>query len=515
LQAQARAWPLGRALALNTAGAALAPLLVGVWLVPALGAGTSLACLVLGYLALQPPVAWRRVGVWLPAGAGCALMLWGTPLRFVELPEGGQVLSYREGVMAAVSVVADADGVARLRINNRAQEGSSAGSVVEWRLAQLPLLLHPGPQRALFLGLGTGMTARVAAQDPALQVDAVELLPEVIDAAAQFAAAQPTVRPARPVHIVAADARRYSQASAAQYDVIVADLFHPARSGAGSLYTVEQFAAVRQRLAPGGLFCQWLALHQMDLDTLRSIVAAFLQVYPEGMAVLASNSLDTPVLGLIARPDQARFAVQAVQDRLAHRAWATRTSPSPGTAALDDEFAVLGSVLAGPAALARWTAGAPANTDDHPLVVHSAPWDTYAPKATPRQRLLALITALQPSSPEVLAGPASPMHQRLQAYWGARQRYLEFGMTVTPDADPAVMLRRVQAPLLAVLHQSPDFQPAYAPLQALAQAVAPSHPELAQATLRAVQAELQREHEHEREPLPDPAQGATPLPPSS
>jgi spermidine synthase len=463
-------------------------MLVGVWLIPALGASATLAMLVLSYLSLQGRGARRRMAWWLPASASCALVLWGAPLRFVDLPDGGRVLSYREGVMAAVSVVADAEGVARLRINNRAQEGSSTAGQVEWRLAQLPLLLHPAPQRALFLGLGTGMTARVAALDTSLQVDAVELLPEVIVAAAQFAQLPTALRPNHPARIVAADARRYVQASTGMYDVIVADLFHPARNGAGSLYTVEQFAAVRERLAPGGLFCQWLALHQMDLDTLRSIVAAFRQVYPGGTAVLAGNSLDTPVLGLIARPDQPRFAVEAVQARLAHQRSGMSPSRGPTPAALDDEFAVLGSVLAGPGALARWTAGSAVNTDDHPNVVHSAPWDTYAPKTTPRQRLLTLIHALQPDAQEVLAGPAGPMHQRLQAYWAARQRYLEFGMSVSPDIDPEVMLQRVREPLLAVLQQSPDFQPAYLPLRALAQAIAATNPELAQATLRAVQA---------------------------
>ena len=40
--------------------------------------------------------------------------------------------------------------------------------------------------KMLFLGLGTGVTAYAAAMDPTLQVDAVELLPEVIEASAYF-----------------------------------------------------------------------------------------------------------------------------------------------------------------------------------------------------------------------------------------------------------------------------------------------------------------------------------------
>ena len=378
--------------------------------------------------------------------------------------------------MAAVSVVQDAQGVSRLRINNRAQEGSSASGWLEWRLAQLPLLLHasgagsgvdPVPvlgRRALFLGLGTGFTAAAAASDGRVQVDAVELLPEVIAAADFFARAPGAPQAATPVRWLAADARRFVQAGDDRYDLIVADLFHPARNGAGTLYTVEQFAAVRARLASGGLFCQWLALHQMELGTLRSIVAAFLQVYPQGVAVLASNSLDTPVLGLLARPDVPRFDAEVA------------VSPDAGAASqqarrlarLDDDFGLLGSLLAGPAALRQFAQGAVINTDDRPQVVHAAPWDTYAPQTTPRQRLLGLVRALQPQAADLLTDPASPNAQRLQAYWSARQRYLELGMQVQVDSDLDLTLKRLQAPLLALLDLSADFKPARDALTAMA-----------------------------------------------
>ncbi|MGM9480561.1 hypothetical protein ACS5PN_05140 [Roseateles sp. NT4] len=240
-----------RALGVNTLGAMLAAPLFGVALAPALGPKLALLLVAAGYLLLLP--AWRSPGWWLPAVATTALALFAPPLAFVDLPDGGRLLSYREGAMAAVSVVEDANGVARLRINNRQQEGSSATLHVDGRQALLPLLLHPAPQRALFLGLGSGVTAGVATRLPGVQVDAVELLPEVIEASALFRTGS---GPGPRLH--AADARRFVRTSTQRYDVVVADNFHPARSGSGALYTVEHFRAVRERLAPQGLFCQWL-----------------------------------------------------------------------------------------------------------------------------------------------------------------------------------------------------------------------------------------------------------------
>ena len=253
--------------------------------------------------------------------------------------------------MAAVSVVEDADGVATLRINNRQQEGSSATFRFDARQAWLPLLLHPAPARALFLGLGTGVTARAAAEAPGLLVDAVELLPEVIEASAAFA--RELSPPAPRFNVIAADARRYVRASAERYDVIVSDNFHPARSGSGALYTVEHFQAVRQRLSASGVFCQWLPLHQLDLETLRTIVRSFLIAFPRGWAMLANNSLETPVIGLIGRADASRFDAAAIRARFAR---APLPAPLPDGIGLEDEFAVLGSFVAGPrgaAALCR------------------------------------------------------------------------------------------------------------------------------------------------------------------
>lgn len=484
--ARANQMTLGGALAVNTAAAALAPWLVGVGLIPALGARAALLLIAAGYLALMPGL-WRRgSGFWLPLVLLALMAALTPPLRFVDLPPGGRVLSYRDGVMAAVSVVEDGRGVARLHINNRVQEGSSASGAIEMRLALLPLQLHPKPRQALFLGLGTGYTVQVAARDPGLRVDGVELLPEVIEAAPLFVrtpndqlAGQPGLER---VHAVAADARRYVLAAPQRYDVVIADLFHPARSGAGALYTREHFAAVRDRLAPGGLFCQWLALHQMDVETLRSIVAAYLAVFPEGKAVLASNSLDTPVLGLVARPGMPRFELDALRARL--------HPPQPelrqllSSAGLDDEFGLLGSALAGSVTLQRFAQGAAVNSDDRPVVTHRAPWATYAPASQPRQRLHELISSWRVEPGEWLQ-PADPIfEQRLQRYWDVRRRYLELGLATVPDPDPVMMLDRLQQPLLGLLRDSPEFRPAADPLRALAAAVRPRDPGRADDLLR-------------------------------
>ena len=527
-QAKSAGCGLGAAIGINTLGAALAPLLFGVLLVPALGAKTVLLAIGAAYLLLLPLAQWRRLRTWGAALATGGVALFAGELVFVDLPPGARVLSYRDGVMATVSVIEDDAGVLQLRINNRQQEGSTASGLSDARQAYLPLLLHPAPVDVLLLGLGTGLTAAAAAEDQNLQVDAVELLPEVIEASALFrvaetatdppAAAAAATPPRHGLHVMAGDARRYVRTTERHYDVVIADLFHPARSGAGALYTVEHFAAIRARLRAGGVFCQWLPLHQLDLDTLRSITASFLRVYPQGAAVLATNSLDTPVLGLIAHtadtapverdnhaqghaqdhahahvPDHApaQFDRDAMRACRAHLLLQDGQSARLAALQLADEFALFGSFIAGPAALTQFAAGAPLNTDDQPVVVHRAPLLTYAPDALPRERLVALLHTLHPQVGELLAPvplPAPPAPRarprdgaawdtRLSAYWSARTHFIEAGMAVQPTRDPHAMLAQVHTPWLAVVQSSADFRPAYDPLLTLAAALARTDPE--------------------------------------
>jgi spermidine synthase len=460
----------GRMIGVNTLGAALAPMLVGLLLLSGLGTTFSLLLMVAGYLLLTSRESWKSPVQLSTAAALAALALWAPSLAFVQLPEGGRLARYEEGVGASVSVIVDARGVATLHINNRQQEGSSATFLADARQGLLPILLHPAPHRALFLGLGTGVTARSAAEDLNLRVDAVELLPEVIAASADFARVVSEHENPR-LRILAADARRFVRTAPELYDVIVADNFHPARSGSAALYTVEHFTAVQKRLAPGGLFCQWLPLHQLDLPTLRSIVRSYTNVFPRSWAMLATNSLDTPVIGLVARRDGERIELEGVRERLRN----LRMPRSAAEFGIVDDLALLGSFIAGPDSLSKFAEGAPLNTDDHAVVSYLAPRITYAPTSAPRDRLLELLANVDNDSGELLAGATDAgWNSRLAAYWQARDRYLESGRNVQPTFDVRDMLAQVREPLLAVLRISPDFRPAYDPLLQMAGALASS-----------------------------------------
>jgi len=160
--------------------------------------------------------------------------------------------------------VEERSGLRILRTGNHLYEGGDRGTFAQRRQGHLPMLLHPSPHRVLVLGVGTGSTVGAVAMHPGVRIEAVELLAEVLETLPYFAESNSHAGANAAVRFHQADARSYVRAEVQnrhQYDVVIADLFHPQQAGVGNLYTREHFAAIRALLEPGGLFMQWVPLY--------------------------------------------------------------------------------------------------------------------------------------------------------------------------------------------------------------------------------------------------------------
>jgi len=482
---------LGRAVAANTGAAALAPLTVGVIAVPAIGVVDTMLVLTLGYAVLAAAVALagsRSAGMWLAAGtAGLAALATLGPFdhRLVQPPPGGRVLTHLEGVSASASIVETEGGARYLRVNGTFTMGGTASYTLDRLQAHLALLQHPGPRRALFLGVGTGATLAAVADHPGLVAEAVDLSPEVLALVPEFETVQADLaRAGQRIRIRVGDARRAVRVAApGAYDLILADTYHPAKDGAGLLYTAEHFRAIRTRLAPGGVFVQWLPLHQLDLPTLRLIVRTFQSVYPNARMAMGNYNLPTPLLALYGSRDGRPPDITA----LIRREMPRGLRAALGEVGLDGPLALFGGMMAGPEALARFAGPGPLNTDDYPLVVYKAPDTVYSPLAPAGQRLMSLVEALEidPSDAVDLSGlpdrQAAGFAARLAAYWQARDRFLAQGLAAVLTGDPVVDARQLAPGLLQVLQISPDFGPASRAMEGLIRAVGRADPALARA----------------------------------
>jgi len=272
------------------------------------------------------------------------------------------------------------------------------------------------------------------------------------------------------LRIISADARRYVRACPDKtYDVIVADLFHPARDGAGLLYSAEHFEAIRRLLAPSGLFCQWLPLYQLDAETLKLIVRTFLHVFPNGSAYLGTFSIDMPMLGLISGKEHRAYPADWMQSRVGSSAFAGSLTPLR----LAGFFDLFGCYAAGPAELSKYAGPGPLNTDDRPLVIFNAPRFIYNDERPPYALLIDMLNEFAPDPSYVIEKSAAHQEQlqRLAAYWRARDLFIQTGIAIAPGNDRLRLLSIIKEPLLECIRTSPDFLPAYEPLLAMAQKI--------------------------------------------
>ena len=305
---------LGLIYAVNTIGAIGGALAAGFILIPRLGLYDTLRGLGVAAALAAIALAWRsglslRARMWATAAgasaaaASAALPAWSPELlssgayKYAATMTGdalelslaaGRLLYFRDGASVTVAV-RDAAGTTSLAIDGKV-DASNAGDMLTQRLlAHVPLLLHPAPRQAAILGLGSGVTLGSALRHPLERVDVLEISPEVVEASRFFepensrALADPRTR------LIVGDGRTHLLLGRTQYDVIVSEPSNPWMAGIASLFTREFFTAARARLAPGGVLCQWAHTYDISAEDLRSIVATFAAVFPDGTIWLVGD----------------------------------------------------------------------------------------------------------------------------------------------------------------------------------------------------------------------------------
>ncbi len=279
--ASAGAWLYGA----NAVGAGLGAMLAGFVLMPLIGTPATIlvAALTLFVVGMRW-CQWRRLWLALPVLLVSFAVFSDLPSVTKLLPQAHansrSTLFIHEDAIAMTHVVETNEGQRLLLSDLQRMDASTEPTAVvaQRNQARLPLLLHSKAETVLFLGLGTGISAS-AALDFDVDITAVELSAGVIESAEKWFSPlnRDVINKAR---IVRDDARRYLMRNHEHYDVIIGDLFHPDMVGRSRLLSSQQFERVKARLNDNGLFVQWLALNQFDLEALQIVLKSFQQSFP-------------------------------------------------------------------------------------------------------------------------------------------------------------------------------------------------------------------------------------------
>ena len=205
-----------------------------------------------------------------------------------------EILYTGEGMNSSVAVSRmNSNNAIQFHVSGKVEASSLPQDMrLQRMLAHLPALVHPNPKSVLVVGFGAGVTAGSFIPYPTLQrlviCEIEPLVPKVVST--WFAKENNSVATNPHTEIVYDDARSFVLTSDEKFDIITSDPINPWVKGAASLYTREYFTAVKKHLNPGGVVTQWVPLYESTLDAVRSELATFFEVFPNG--TIWANNLD-------------------------------------------------------------------------------------------------------------------------------------------------------------------------------------------------------------------------------
>ncbi len=168
----------------------------------------------------------------------------------------------------------------------------------EAMLGLLPYLFLEKPRNAFVVGYGGGYTVDLMTQLPIEKVHVVELEQAILEAAdTVYKGKNPVI--ARPNLDLAVEDARFVLAAKlkAPLDIIVSQPSHSWLAGAANLFTLEFFKVVKENLSDRGIFSQWLNLYNMDVETLKSLLYTFYEVFPHGAVFSGQGDQEMILLG--------------------------------------------------------------------------------------------------------------------------------------------------------------------------------------------------------------------------
>jgi len=390
---------IGNVYASNTLGTILGSFSAGFLIVPWLGIQRTILLAVLinvgiglVFLFLSGWRTWKKAAVAVPIAAFVAIfsswispwdrtILSSAPYLYAykyERKTAGKdglaqamtarrkILYHKEGITATVTVTQSADELF-LKVNGKTDASSKGDLRTQSLLVHLPLLLHPKPETALLIGLGSGISLGAMEQHSVVQaIDCVEISPEVVEASHYFDAVNYDALNDPRARMIVEDGRNHVALTGERYDVIVSQPSNLWISGTADLFTQEFFSLCRKRLKEGGVMGQWVQAYLMSKRDFKSVVRTFASVFP--VVSLWESEMDGDYF-LIGSEDRTIIEYGTLEHRMAE----ARVAADLERIGVPDPPSMVACFVMTGERVKRFAQGGQLHTDDNALLEFSAP----------------------------------------------------------------------------------------------------------------------------------------------
>jgi len=240
-----------------------------------------------------------------------------------------------EGMNVSVAVTKDASGNRYFHGAGKVQASSLAEDMrLQRMLGHLSALACRNPDQiedVLVIACGAGVTAGSFVPYPGIRriviCDIEPLVPRVV--APMFGKENyhivdgidkenPHYVNGKEVTVIYDDARHYIRTlpEDAKFDVITSDPIDPWVKGSAALNTVEYYEMCKRHLKPGGVMSLWVPLYESTSASVKSMIATFFQVFPDGIIFSNDQHLTGYDAVLLGQAEPSPINVDKLRDIL-------------------------------------------------------------------------------------------------------------------------------------------------------------------------------------------------------
>jgi spermidine synthase len=372
---------VGGIYAANTFGAILGALLTSLVLVPWIGTQNSqrvlLALSGAGALVMLAPSARNSSRKAIAAGVATALvalLVFGVDAVPGELIAYGRrmpmnagystILYTGEGRDTSIAVSRwTSDGSLQFHVAGKVEASTNSTDMrLQRMLGHLAALAKSAPRSVLIVGFGAGVTAGSFTTYPSIKrIVICEMEPLIPPTSTRYFAPQNYgVAHDKRTQIVFDDARHFVLTTPEKFDVITSDPIHPFVRGSAALYSREYFEAEKAHLTENGVVTQWVPLYESDIATVKSEIATFLSVFPDGLIFANTDHGKGYDLAMVGMKRPGPIDMDAVRARLAAAPLARGSLSDAGFNSAEDLF---GTFSGSARDVQAWLADAQLNRD--------------------------------------------------------------------------------------------------------------------------------------------------------
>jgi spermidine synthase len=285
--------------------------------------------------------------------------------RSITTLDAGQALYVGEGMNSSIVISQLPGGQRYFHVSGKVEASTEPFDMrLQRMLGHISALVHKDPRSVLIVGFGAGVTAGSFTTYPEITKIVICEMEKLVPPAATlyFGAENYHVLTDPRTEIHYDDARHFVLTTPQKFDIITSDPIHPWVKGAATLYSKQYFETVKQHLNPGGVITQWVPLYESDPETVKSEIATFFEVFPNGTIWANNNNGAGYDVVLLGQAEPIKIDVDAMQRRLERPDYA-KVRESLSVVGFPRANDLMATYLGRASDLKPWLAGAQINED--------------------------------------------------------------------------------------------------------------------------------------------------------